>query len=577
MKHIKKEPRRVPGMMQMFRRRMAITVACGLAVILAAAALALGYQARDAARQLLGDHLSYVISQIRVKNTAADNLKIQTERSLCEKAYSVQQILLREPEILENEERLGEVCRGLDLAQLDVSDQTGTIIATWPAKDNYVGVMNYGNFSVTQKYLLLIRCPNLHIFEQPRQNAGLAASRDSYTQYAGVARLDEPGIIQVGEPGQAYDEALQTDSVQSIAPGYVIQQGGFILITSHSRVVSADDAALVGKSASALAFLPHGVSVEPSRVSYQGKAYLAAARSYQEYTIYAFLPETEVYANLRVAMLTLCGGALIVLTAVSVVLSRLVQKNVMSGIRDLNTYVSRVADGDLSALSDIRTTAEISALTDHVNLMVLALRSAFAEKDRRITSALAENERVSSEREAYRAKALHEPLTGLLNRAGFEDAGSELLAAALREGRVSAMLMLDHDFFKTVNDTCGHAAGDKLLVRTADALRAVLGGEAVIGRLGGDEFCAFVPQPPDEAAVRRQADALLARLSAPFTAQGHTVPSSYSIGIAFAPRDGTSFRALYKSADRALYRAKADGRACWREAQAGGTAAPPQA
>jgi len=127
-----------------------------------------------------------------------------------------------------------------------------------------------------------------------------------------------------------------------------------------------------------------------------------------------------------------------------------------------------------------------------------------------------------------------------------------------------AVLFVDLDQFKQVNDTLGHSSGDILLTKVADRLRDIVRESDLIARLGGDEF--VVLQSPlagsdDAAALARQ---IIESLSAPYDIDGNEVVIGASIGIALAPDDGTQTGLLLKNADMALYRAKSDGRGAWR-------------
>ena len=159
--------------------------------------------------------------------------------------------------------------------------------------------------------------------------------------------------------------------------------------------------------------------------------------------------------------------------------------------------------------------------------------------------------------------ARHDVLTGLPNRAMFGERIDEALAH-LGRGTPFAVLCLDLDRFKEVNDTLGHPVGDGLLRTVADRLRACLREVDTVARLGGDEFAVILSgvDQPDEAALlaRRIIDVV----SAPYELDGQDVTVGVSIGICFAPGDGTLCDKLLKNADVALYRAKADGRGIWR-------------
>ena len=547
-------------MARLVRNWFLIIISCGLFCVTLASYFILGTQARASAKQLLSDHLTYITDQIEVKSAATDSLKIESSSSLFEKAYAVQQAIRLNPLILHDERGLAEFCRNLGLDMLDVTDRTGVITATWPHKTNYVGCVGFNDYDITRKYMALITCPNAKILEAPRQNIDVAQTASYYYQFAGVARLDEPGIIQVGQSGTRYEQALAAASVSSIASGYVIENRGFVLIASKNQIVSADDPALVGTACSDLTYLPGDLSGAMTSVSRSDGVFFTAARQYGDYVIYAFFPRSEAYRNLMTAMLYMGASCLLVFLAVYYGLNLVIEREIVSGIRGLNAYVSEVTHGSLDRLSDIRGTSELSTLSDGINSMVLSLRRTFDEKDRRISSAMEENERVVSERELFKDKALHDPLTGLYNRAGFTELCARHLKEDQQAGLVSAMMMMDQDYFKAINDTYGHAAGDTVLARTAAVLSGFFRADDLVGRIGGDEFCIFLSDVSSGTFAARRARELLALLCRPCEAAGIPSAVTCSIGIALFPADGGTLDELYRSADAALYRAKSAGR-----------------
>jgi len=164
-----------------------------------------------------------------------------------------------------------------------------------------------------------------------------------------------------------------------------------------------------------------------------------------------------------------------------------------------------------------------------------------------------------SSRRAYERQiehlAYHDPLTGLPNRRWLESAGDRLLGLAGREQGEAAVLFIDLDDFKDVNDTLGHAAGDELLLEVAARFRAVSRTENVLVRLGGDEFAVLLSEC-DGASARAAGARLLEALGAPFQPAGAEVYVGASVGIALCPRHGTSMEDLLRRADVAMYAAK---------------------
>ncbi|HED36353.1 MAG TPA: GGDEF domain-containing response regulator [Gammaproteobacteria bacterium] len=156
--------------------------------------------------------------------------------------------------------------------------------------------------------------------------------------------------------------------------------------------------------------------------------------------------------------------------------------------------------------------------------------------------------------------AYHDSLTGLPNRMLFIDRIDQAISRALREDTQFALLFLDIDHFKVINDSMGHAAGDQLLNIVALRLQDVLRKSDTIARLGGDEFTIIIESLQEAEWVVTVANNILRQLEVPVEINNRQVHVGGSIGIALFPQDGESFGALLKNADIAMYKAKEQGR-----------------
>lgn len=160
--------------------------------------------------------------------------------------------------------------------------------------------------------------------------------------------------------------------------------------------------------------------------------------------------------------------------------------------------------------------------------------------------------------------AHYDSLTGLANRVQMSQALEQILNAPSGRERACAVLMLDLDRFKQVNDTLGHPAGDALLKQVAQRLERAIEGSGRCGRLGGDEFKVIVPGQQDRVTLGHIAREIIAALSQPYSIQGQSVVIGASVGIALAPEHGTSSEELIRNVDLALYAAKDAGRGVFR-------------
>lgn len=176
----------------------------------------------------------------------------------------------------------------------------------------------------------------------------------------------------------------------------------------------------------------------------------------------------------------------------------------------------------------------------------------FASVTRDLTQEQAIVSRISHE-------AAHDPLTGILNRKGFQ----AILDRELRKlsgSRSFAILFVDLDRFKPINDVFGHQMGDDVLRQSADRLRKVVGDSGFVGRLGGDEFVIIQTRSVSTESAHVLGQAIVQALRMPFELSDMVVSIGCSVGIALAPKDGADVSALYRCADLALYQAKHDGR-----------------
>ena len=162
--------------------------------------------------------------------------------------------------------------------------------------------------------------------------------------------------------------------------------------------------------------------------------------------------------------------------------------------------------------------------------------------------------------------ALKDPLTGLVNRRLLTERISMAVVHARRNSSMMAVVYLDLDGFREINNTLGHSAGDVLLKMVADRLVATVREEDTVARLGGDEFILVLSYPSSTNGAAKVAAKVIAALSKPYQVEGHAVTITASAGIGIYPGHGANASELLKSADVALYEAKRTGKNGYRVA-----------
>ena len=266
-------------------------------------------------------------------------------------------------------------------------------------------------------------------------------------------------------------------------------------------------------------------------------------------------------ANASVEGLLVCDGEVIVSVNTSFArLTGLSSANLV-GARLESCFPDQVARAELLSRSNQTVETELRHLDGSTTPVELILRPiVFAGRPHQVVAVRDLQARKNAEQHIY-FLAHHDALTSLPNRSHF-NARIDQEIAALPPGRSLAVLCLDLDRFKEINDLFGHSAGDQVLQTVASRITAVLGERQMMARLGGDEFAILMPDVANPAAASRLAETILEALrTSDDTPETHV---STSIGIALCPEDATDRQALLTYADTALYRAKTEGRNTYR-------------
>ncbi|HMI15944.1 MAG TPA: EAL domain-containing protein [Bradyrhizobium sp.] len=266
-------------------------------------------------------------------------------------------------------------------------------------------------------------------------------------------------------------------------------------------------------------------------------------------------------ANASVEGLLVCDGEVIVSVNTSFArLTGLSSANLVGATLE-SCFPDQVARTELLSRSNQTVETELRHLDGSTTPVELILRPiVFAGRPHQVVAVRDLQARKNAEQHIY-FLAHHDALTSLPNRSHF-NARIDQEIAALSPGRSLAVLCLDLDRFKEINDLFGHSAGDQVLQTVASRITAVLGERQMMARLGGDEFAILMPDVANPAAASRLAETILEALrTSDDTPETHV---STSIGIALCPEDATDRQALLTYADTALYRAKTEGRNTYR-------------
>ncbi|GAB3192709.1 GGDEF domain-containing protein [Hydrogenophaga aquatica] len=239
------------------------------------------------------------------------------------------------------------------------------------------------------------------------------------------------------------------------------------------------------------------------------------------------------------------------------VLSTLIASSVTGPIANISHVVARIGEGELGARADVQRSGALATLASGINAM--AAQVAMTQEHLRQQVNLATDE-LRKQKEAAELAARIDPLTGVASRRAFTEIAETEIQRALRYRLPLAMVMVDIDHFKTVNDTYGHMTGDAVLAAFARAISQEVREVDVVGRLGGEEFVVLLPNISGLEAVQVAERMRLSVATSEMLVNGEQLRYTASFGVAeFDPKE-LSLSSFLSRADDALYRAKRNGR-----------------
>jgi diguanylate cyclase (GGDEF)-like protein len=284
-------------------------------------------------------------------------------------------------------------------------------------------------------------------------------------------------------------------------------------------------------------------------------------------TVVAEQPTSTAFALANRAREVIVSVA-IVSVMVATMLVVLAARHVVKPIELLAKTANKIADGDLSHRAEVRSRGEIGALAQSLNTMTSRLGHVITSLEARVRKRTAELEAATTVQRRLilelENQAAHDFLTGLPNRYTLENRLDVELARAGRLGSRVALILIDLDNFKDVNDTFGHAVGDELLVAVGKRLQERIRSVDQLCRIGGDEFAVIQPDIGSRRSTAHLAERLLGAFAESFKLGSNEVFTAASMGVSIGDRETTSLSDLMKQADLALYRSKNEGRNTYR-------------
>ena len=363
---------------------------------------------------------------------------------------------------------------------------------------------------------------------------------------------DADQSLEEGEVGAILAFTVELDDLAIEAAIRRIGRSGYLeVLDGEGEVAFGPDPSRFGTAFPELGAVL-GTSKEAVRLTVHGQAASLRGRATPSgLTLVAVVPDGELAAAHRRLAMTVAVVTVLAIVAVATLVFLALSRLVLRPLSQLGRQATAIGEGRFDTLAPIASDDELGELG-----------RAFGAMSGRLHGTLEElrDSHARIEELAYR-----DSLTGLPNRRLFLDLlGEALREAHERRGRV-ALLFLDLDDFKRVNDTLGHDQGDELLRESARRLSALRGcaTEQHIARLGGDEFTVLLSAPGDDDAIAGLAGRVVSAIAAPVHLDGHELSVGASVGVAVYPDDADSIDALMRCADAAMYEAKRRGKHVW--------------
>ncbi len=320
--------------------------------------------------------------QIVVNRENVATIRAIADATALAKARALAKMIELQPSVLRNREELENIRRRLDVDELHVSDAKGILIASIPAE--YEGY-DMASSAQSGAFVAALRDPAFALAQEPK---GKGINGEIF-QYAGVARIGQPGIVQIGYHPKRLQEAMEVAAIENLAAGFRIGKGGRIIIGQAGKIVSIDDRAFIGKSLVEYGFSAAQLAGDAAFVvTLQGVKYIGLSQRQEGNTLVGILPHAEMYVgrNEMGAFLVVCN--LVLFAVVFVLVSFLVQRVVIDGIYSVNRSLEKITKGDLGERVEVKTNTEFAALSEGINSTVAALKNAIGEAAARIDAEL---------------------------------------------------------------------------------------------------------------------------------------------------------------------------------------------
>lgn len=369
-------------MQKIFLKQLFILVFSAFILTFATSYLVQTNQSKKVGHDLIELKIADVKNQLSTTQHNLKSIKQMTYSVAILKARFFAKMVYYNPKIVTNFNELEKVKNLLDVDEVHISNPKGILIASIPKK--YKG-FNMSSTKQTKPFMAAITNPNFELVQDPM----MRGAKDGIFQYAGVARIGTPGIIEIGFEPERLEEATKLADIKNISDGFRIGESGSILIIKDDEIISSGITNKNELKNKEKDIIKQAKTTHKSfKIKLGGIKYACLSDYWNGYTILGILPESEMYLSRNSVVKTLISVNFILFAAIFILIFMLLQKVVISGIYKVNHSLNKITDGDLNEKVDVKNSEEFEMLSDGINTTVDALKLAIDAAAKRLDEEL---------------------------------------------------------------------------------------------------------------------------------------------------------------------------------------------
>ncbi len=333
-------------------------------------------QSKENAIDLISVKMNDAKQQIQINNDNVQTIREITDATAIAKAHIFAKIIELDKSLLNNDEKLEEILKALDVDELHISNENGILIQSIPSE--YEGY-DMSSQKQSSEFMLAIGNKDFELVQEP-QAKGI---NGDIFQYAGVSRLDDLGIVQIGYKPERLQQAMEIANIENLAIGFRIGNGGSIIVCKDNKIISIDNQEYIGTNINEYGNFPTNLLNTSFDVKINDEKYIGISNQVGDYVLIGLLPQQEMYFNRNTIAMFLLLCNIIVFAVVFIAVSWLVQRIVISGIQKVNKSLDKISKGDLDEKVSVSSNEEFKSLSNGINAMVDTLKKLInAEKTR---------------------------------------------------------------------------------------------------------------------------------------------------------------------------------------------------